>query len=200
MNKTMRIVVSVLVALLFVACEGPKAPVAPVDLVGKNLVEVSGIWEPATDSVGSSFKATDPLVKDGKIDITFTIAKKNGDEWPYVELKCLPVMDFAKVNALRITYECDVELTAKLSQKDFGEQGDNTFAHYQYTMYPSEGEVLTEEIAFADFEQPSWASEVSREIPLKLENVSAVYLVPKLSYSEGETGRLVIHSLELISK
>lgn len=168
----------------------------PTALSGEMLA-YPDIWSASVDTYGSSFQGTDPLVKDGKVDITFTIAKmESADAWPYAELICKPGVSLASLKAVTIRYQSEVKLAIKLSQKDFGFEGDQSYAHYQHELEASD-EVVTRTLKVADFAQPSWATEESRRIPLKLANVDAIYVVPLLDYAQGETGRFVLDSFVL---
>jgi len=166
-------------------------------LIGTNLLNYPGIWEAATDEFGSSFKVTDPIVNNEMIDVEFTIARKIDERWPFVELKCLPNIDYTTISALNITYECKKGVTVKLNQKDFSDGGDKSYAHYQFELEPTSDKPITRTILFKDFTQPSWASDESKEIALDLNNVTAIYLVPNIDYEIGETERLIIHFAEL---
>lgn len=67
---------------------------------------------------------------------------------------------------------------------------------YQYRLLATEEwEMMS--VSFSSFTQPEWTPEISSEIPLILENVDAVYLVPDLDYNIGESTNLKINSLEL---
>ena len=69
-----------------------------------NLIDVA-YWMAMTDSLGSSFKANDPLLRDGQIEVEFTLAKKQENKgWPYAELICATGAPLTSVNIIEVTY------------------------------------------------------------------------------------------------
>lgn len=164
--------------------------------LGENLVE-TGAWRPAADSFGSIFEVAEEVVVDGEIHIGFTIAKKTEpDMWPYVELICETGAPLTGAQGLEITYKTDKELKIKLSQSDFGPDGNSTYAHYQIKVDPA-GEWTTVTVNFEDFQQPSWAPEEATKIALNLDNVNDIYLVPGVDYDLGDSAVLGVKSLVL---
>lgn len=195
------LILCLLLASLF-ACKGnetKESETAPPQeaTLGLNLLE-SGLWRAACDNFGSSFKAAEELIVNGEITVEFTMAKKDeeSNNWPYVELICETGATLTGAEAVEITYWSEKELTIKLSQSDFGSDGDSSYAHYQLKV-PASEEWTTTTVYFKDFQQPGWAPEASKAVSLKLENTENIYLVPVLDYKTGETGKIGVKSLIL---
>jgi hypothetical protein len=164
----------------------------------RNLIFTAQAWYPAVDSYGSTYRTDGELVSDGVATVSFTIAQMDGtEEWtPWVELVCELGYTLEDYSGLEITYKNDTDLLVKLSQSDFGADGNETYSHYEYRL-PSANEWQTHRIQFSTFLQPDWTPEISRIIPLYLENVNAVYLVPDLDPIAGESSTLQVRHLEL---
>ncbi|KMQ52166.1 hypothetical protein CHISP_0847 [Chitinispirillum alkaliphilum] len=172
------------------------AEIANPESASDNLIRTA-LWRATTDDLGSSFQTGEELIEEGIAKVTFTIAvKEEEDEWPYVELICETGMDLSEVQGMEIVYRCTSPLIIKLSQSDFGYEGNQTYSHYEYTA-PASEEWNTVQISISDFTQPDWAPEDSRAIPLKMENVPDIYLVPALDYTTGESGTVEVKSLLL---
>lgn len=165
----------------------------------ENLVNHGDKWFTAVDPFGSSSEIDGSLIKSGVASVRFTIAHRTESEtWsPWVELVCDPGHTFENYTGLTITYRNETPLLVKLSQSDFGSNGNETYSHYQYALPPSE--VWNEAtIYFTDFTQPDWTPENSKSIPMILENINAVYLVPDLDPSKGESSLLEVRYLKLL--
>lgn len=196
-----------LLILSAVACQSKKSEtdkspetvseVKQEGMMGRNLLEFPQIWEAAADEYGSTFTEGEPFINDERLEVSFTIAKKEGDYYPYVELKSFPEVNYSEVNHISISYACAHGLTIKLNQSDFSAGGDESYAHYQYTLPATDGEPHTAVIALSDFTQPDWAPEASRAIALNLENILAIYFVPNIDYDKGESTTLTLYSVEL---
>ena len=167
------------------------------EMMDTNLLQFHQIWEAAADTYGSTFSEGDPFINDERLKVDFTIVKKEGEYYPFVELKCFPEIDYSELNKISISYECDHGLIIKLNQSDFSADGDQTYAHYQHAIPATDGEPHTITISVDDFVQPDWAPESSRTIALKREHVQAIYLVPAVDYEKGESTTLEIYSLSL---
>ncbi len=167
------------------------------NMMTKNLLQYPQIWEAVADEFGSSFAEGDPFINDERLEVDFTITKKEGDYYPYVELKCFPEVNYSAVNRITIRYECAHELVVKLNQSDFSAGGDESYAHYQFTLPAAAGEANSATIELNDFVQPDWATEASRAVALNKENVEAIYFVPALDYDLGESTKLKIYSVTL---
>lgn len=164
----------------------------------ENLVN-SANWYPAVDPFGSKYSIDGDLITDGVVSVGFTIAQRPDPEsWiPWVELVCDPGFTLEDYSGLTITYRNNTDLLVKLSQSDFGPDGNATYAHYQYSL-PASKDWNTQTIEFNAFQQPAWTPDHSSDIPLTLLHVDAIYLVPDLDYNTGESTVLHIKYLELL--
>ena len=161
-----------------------------------NLVFNDGQWRPSVDSHGSTFDTGTVFISDEAVKVVFTITQRTGNFWPYVELICALGRRLTEVNGMEVSYRTDRPLKVKLSQSDFGPDGIGTYAHYEYTI-PAVEDWETVRLRVDHFEQPSWADEQSRAIPLNMNNVQDIYFVPDLDYTTGDTGTLEIRSFIL---
>jgi hypothetical protein len=163
-----------------------------------NLFLKADLWSVAVDPFGSEYEYTEPLIRDGVATVEFTIAKKTEyDQWyPFVELICDLGEPFTGFSSLQITYQCESDLLVKLSQSDFGEEGNETYSHYQYRL-PATSKWKTSRLDFSLFDQPGWTPDISKDIPLNTDNINAVYLVPDLDPAIGESATLKVRNLEL---
>lgn len=183
-----RIILLLVTTALFMGCVTTgKAP------EGEDLF-LTGIWFPTTDSYGSSFECAEEVIVDGEINVDFVIKQKTGDEWPYIELICQAGKPLSGIETITLDYKCDKPLKIKLSQSDFGSAGDNSYAHY-FIEVPPAAEWTQVTVNIVDFAQPSWAQPTSKEIPLNLDNVNDIYLVPAASYQVGESASLSVRSM-----
>lgn len=183
--------------IAFTSCKTTSANVVEEVAEVKNFGELlhTAKWRPTTDSYGSSFECADEVIVDGEINVDFVIAKKDSpDVWPYIELICATGAPLTGLETITLDYKCSKSLKIKLSQSDFGSAGDNSYAHY-YIEVPAAEDWTTVTVNVADFAQPSWAPESSKNIGLKLENINDIYLVPAASYEIGEPASLSIRSL-----
>ena len=152
-------------------------------------------WAAMTDEYGSTHTFTEPYVKEGKVEGSFTIAKKTAEDmWPYVEFVANINNKLTGAKGVKITYKCDKALTVKYPQSDFVE--DESYAMYQFTL-PVATELTTVFIKTEEFTQPDWTEEANKK-PLNLDNVEALYLVPEISYDLGETSNMSVTELEII--
>lgn len=157
------------------------------------------LWSYGHDPYGSSVIIGDSLIRDGAARIEFNRAARVApDKNTWIELiYYAPEGDLANVKAVRITYQCSAELLMKFSQRDFGEEGDNSFAHYQ-SLLPAAKDWKTIEVTLRDFSRPAWTPADSRDVGLILENVSAIYLAPALDDLTGGYARLNVRAIELV--
>ncbi len=168
------------------------------DEQNRNLIFTASDWYPAVDSFGSEYRIDGELITDGIATVSFTIAQRSeSDDWiPWVELICDLGYTLENYSELEIAYKNDTDLLIKLSQSDFGEDGNQTYSHYEFLLPPA-GDWNTHRVKFETFTQPDWTPGISKEIPLKLENVDAIYLVPDLDPAIGESSELSVRHLEL---
>ncbi|USH04358.1 hypothetical protein K6Q96_21720 [Grimontia kaedaensis] len=183
-------------AVIVTALTAPLAQAAD-GIKGKNLLDVAN-WKAATDSFGSSFRAANPLIQNGEIQVEFTLsAKQEGKNWPFVELVCATDTSLSGVSVVEITYRSESDVSVKFSQSDFGSSGDGSYAHYQ-TVIPASKQWITVKLNADEFKQPSWAPESTQKIALNLDNVQDIYLSPRLNFETGETSNIWIKSLRVL--
>lgn len=161
--------------------------------------DVEGIWSYGHDPYGSSVEMGDNLVQDGAARIIFHRAPQvSPDKNTWVELIYrAPEENLEKVKAIKITYQCSTALTVKFSQRDFGELGDGSYAHYQITV-PAADDWKTMEMALQNFSRPAWTPSSSKDVGLIMENVTAIYMAPALDDIRGGVARLNVQAIELI--
>jgi peptidoglycan/xylan/chitin deacetylase (PgdA/CDA1 family) len=131
--------------------------------IGHNLTAFPGIWSTGVDSHGSTQQVFLQLVKAGVADVAFSIAEGDASLgiFPYVELVCKIAPTLAGMEGLEIEYQCDSDLLVKLSQSDFGPDGNATYSHYQFRV-PASQDWSYKKLAFEKFEQPAWTPDTSR--------------------------------------
>jgi hypothetical protein len=157
------------------------------------------LWSYGADPYGSKVFIGDSLIKDGAARIAFHRAPKPApDRNTWIELIYrAPAGNLGGTEAVLITYQCSEALLMKFSQRDFGEEGDNSYAHYQ-TLLPATEGWKTVAVSLADFSRPSWTPATSKEVGLILENVSAIYLAPALDDSQGGHATLNVKAIEVL--
>jgi hypothetical protein len=161
-----------------------------------NLVKTTQ-WKAETDEFGSSFDTTNLIVNDSLIKVDFELARKKGEnDWPYVELICSLGKNMSSTKTILVTYKCTRPVIVKLSQSDFSWKGDKSYAHFQYKMVASD-KWKTQLLTVANFRQPRWAPLESVKIPLKLENVDAIYFTPSLDDAVGGSATIEIKEMIL---
>lgn len=158
------------------------------------------LWSYGADPYGSKVITGDSLIKDGAARIAFERAPKPAaDRNTWIELIYhAPDGHLGGTQAVRITYQCSEALLMKFSQRDFGEDGDNSYAHYQ-TLLPAAEDWKTVTVSLADFSRPAWTPATSNDVGLILEHVSAIYLAPALDDSQGGHATLNVKSIEILS-
>ncbi|GAB6088716.1 hypothetical protein [Spirochaeta dissipatitropha] len=164
---------------------------ADLDTSTGNLLETlpEDRWYGVACDYGSEVEWSGPA--DGVLEVDFFLAALPGpNQWPWVEVVSMIDQALDGTQGIKITYEHDNPFILKFSQTDFGPDGDNSYAHYQFTLPETKNGPETVYVSVEDFEQPGWATPASEAIPLKLENVNAVYLVPGNNYGEGSFFRL----------
>jgi len=157
------------------------------------------LWSYGIDPYGSTVTVGDSLIQDGAARIEFTRAARPApDRNTWIELiYYAPEGNLDGINAVRITYECSEPLLMKFSQRDYGEDGDNSYAHYQ-TLLPEAKEWKTVTVSLADFARPDWTPADSPDAGLIMENVTAVYLAPSIDEATGGRATLNVKSIELL--
>ena len=167
-------------------------------LFAQNLVTANN-WTAQVDEYGSSLDTTGGLIKKNLISIGFTLSKmKNENQWPYIELIGSTPSGLAGVTSIKVTYQCPKNVLLKLSQPDFGWEGDESYAHYQNTLPASSSTWKTVTLPISGFSQPSWAPKSALATPLKLSDIAALYFTPVLDETKGESTTLKIKSVVLV--
>lgn len=162
-----------------------------------NLVKTAKEWIPAHDEFGSSYDTAKAILSDSLKKVSYTLTKKNTeDKWPYIELISIVGGNLQGKKELKLKYSCSTPLIIKLSQSDFNDKGNKTYSHYQYTV-PASDTLLYISTKISEYAQPDWAPEESKNIPLKLENVDAVYFTPNIDAEVGGKADLSIKEFYL---
>jgi hypothetical protein len=157
------------------------------------------LWSFGHDPYGSSVEVGDSLIQDGAARIKFNRAPRvSPTQNTWIELiYTAPAETLAKAKSIRITYQCSTALIMKFSQRDFGELGDGSYAHYQ-TLLPAAEKWKTMDVALQDFSRPAWTPSSSKDVGLIMENVTAIYMAPALDDIRGGVARLNVQAIELI--
>lgn len=173
-------------------------PLEPEKTTG-NLLATAKEWSAAADPFGSEYATGESLIECGSAKVSFTQTALKDNRNPWVELICKLDGTLENYAGGYITYKCESDLLIKLSQSDFGAAGNSTYAHYQF-LIPKSSEWLTVHFDFSKFTQPSWAPEASRKIPLRKENIDAIYLVPAMNTASEASATLEVKDLRLFNK
>ncbi len=192
--KKILVILSTLAFLTSCLTTSKDISVAPAPVEMEELFE-TGNWFATADEFGSTFTTSDPIISNDEINVDFDLIQKSApEEWPYIELICESGKQLTGVEAITIEYRCDKDLKIKLSQSDFGSEGDSSYAHY-FTTVPASSEWSTATVNIADFAQPGWAPSSATEVALNLNKIQDIYLVPNASYEVGESASLSVRSL-----
>ncbi len=180
-----------------IACKNSKSKSTAQNTVQKteNLLYTAS-WKAVTDKLGSAFKPEKIAVVDSLMEVNFTLKQQKETEIVFIELVCGLGHNLSKHSGLKINYKCETPLVVKLSQSDFGKDGDKSYAHYQFIV-PASEKITTTELSFADFTQPIWTPEASKGKAMKLENIDAIYLVPNIDAATGGKSLLGVKALYL---
>lgn len=196
MTKNIFIVLlNIFLFILLTACNSGKN-IVPTKYPN-NMIELKNNWEVKVDNYGSSFTNT-PLFQDSLIaKVGFTLINKTKeDEHPYIELICKLGNNLVDIDTLVLTYKCTTPLIIKLSQSDFGGNGNATYSHYQYIL-ESANEFTTIQFLITNFKQPEWTPEISKNIKYNPENIDAVYFTPEIDEITGGIAVLEIKEFYL---
>ncbi|PKF54158.1 hypothetical protein CW748_17020 [Alteromonadales bacterium alter-6D02] len=157
-------------------------------------------WRYDVDPHGSVATLDEKLVKEDGIWIKFNRVPrvdKFNNSW--IELIYdLPSKTLGNSQQVTIEYKSSQPLIVKLSQKDYGKDGDNSFAHYQ-TKVPAATTWSKQTVSFDSFQRPSWTPNNSPDVGIVPENVSAIYFVPDLTDKLGGEAVLEIKSILLLN-
>jgi len=155
-------------------------------------------WRYATDPHGSKAIYSTPLVKGNEIEIAFSrVPRVDAKNNSWVELiHDLPGQTLEGISGFTLTYQSDKPLVVKLSQKEYGGNGDNSYAHYQVVL-PSSLDWHTQAVVFEDFSRPSWTPGWSQDKGIIKSSVSALYFVPDLTDEKGGDAWIKIKQVSL---
>lgn len=192
----MTLIVAVVATLFTLSCKNTTQSSCCSKTHAENLLYTAKEWKAYSDQLGSSFSPSEMVVVDSLIEVDFTLKKKEEGEIVFIELVCDIGDSLAGKQGLELTYKCETDLLVKLSQSDFGGEGDQSYAHYQFRLPASES-LTTAKLTFAEFTQPAWAPDASKGFPLKLENVRHIYLTPAVPELTGGSALLGIKALYL---
>lgn len=155
-------------------------------------------WRFATDPHGSQAILDGPLATSEQVAISFKRVPrvdKQNNSW--VELIYdLPTKQLPEAFSLKLSYKSDKPLIVKLSQKEYGGEGDKSYAHYQTTL-PASNDWQSATISLANFARPEWTPAWSTDQGVVLEHVSALYFVPDLTDANGGEASIAIKQLVL---
>jgi hypothetical protein len=156
-------------------------------------------WRYGIDPYGSSATYGKSLIEDGAVRIVFNrVGRPSADRNPWIELIYdAPQGNLAGAKSVRLTYQCSEPLLMKFSQKDYGGDGDKSYAHYQMLL-PAAKDWHTVNVNVTDTTRPSWTPTNSKDLGLILENVSAIYLTPVLDDLEGGQATLNVKAIEFL--
>lgn len=156
-------------------------------------------WRYAIDPYGSHADIGSRLVSDDQVRIKFTrVPRVDAKRNSWVELIYdLPDATLEGVNIVRLNYKSSSKLVVKLSQQDYGGDGDKSYAHYQYLL-PSTGAWQTMTFKIDDFKRPNWTPISSEDLGIIKPNISALYLVPDLTDKVGGEATIQVRSIELL--
>lgn len=178
------------------------AAVFSIFMLGCQTIKTSNLnetqWHYATDPHGSQVIFNGPLVNEERVEIAFKRVPrvdKLNNSW--VELIYdLPNKQLPEQARITLTYQSDKNLVIKLSQKEYGGEGDKTYAHYQ-TILPAANTWTTKTVSLNDFQRPSWTPASSKDKGIITNHVSALYFVPSLTDAEGGEAFIKIQSLQV---
>ncbi len=156
-------------------------------------------WTYDTDPYGSEAIINEKLIRHGGIWIKFKrVPRIDEKRNSWVELiHKLPTMSLAGNKKIRLTYQCDIPLLIKLSQQEYGKNGDQSYAHYQIKL-PATKQWRTTEVDLKDFYRPDWTPDSSTDFGLLPEHIDAIYLTPSLTDKDGGEAILQVRAIELL--
>ncbi|ALO36314.1 hypothetical protein CMT41_17415 [Colwellia sp. MT41] len=156
-------------------------------------------WTYDTDPYGSEAIINEKLIRHGGIWIKFKrVPRIDEKRNSWIELiHKLPSASLTGIKKIRLTYQCDTPLLIKLSQQEYGKNGDQSYAHYQIKLPPAR-QWTTQEVDLKDFYRPEWTPASSTDIGLLPEHIDAIYLTPSLTDKDGGEAILQVRAIELL--
>ncbi len=156
-------------------------------------------WGYDTDPYGSEAIINEKLIRHGGIWIKFKrVPRVDVKRNSWIELiHTLPSASLAGSQKIRLTYQCDIPLLIKLPQKEYGKDGDASYAHYQIKL-PATNGWTTKEVDLRDFYRPEWTPASSKEHGLIPKHIDAIYLTPSMTDKDGGEAILQVRALEVL--
>lgn len=185
-------------AMALIGCGGQYADSTEKEVQAAGSLQAND-WRYATDPYGSQAKTvSSQLVDNGIAAMDFIrIPRVDAKRNSWVEMIYdLPAGSLEDTTVIRVTYQSSTNLVIKFSQKDYGAEGDGSYAHYQTTV-PASDEWRTEKATLEQFSRPSWTPVSSIDKGIVTNHVSAIYFVPDLDDSTGGRATLSIKAIEL---
>lgn len=156
-------------------------------------------WTYDTDPYGSEAIINEKLIRHGGIWIKFKrVPRVDAQRNSWIELiHKLPMASLAGNTKIRLTYQCDIPLIIKLSQQEYGKEGDASYAHYQIKLPKTKG-WTTKEVDLKDFYRPAWTPASSKDFGLLPEHIDALYFTPSMTDKDGGEAILQVRAVELL--
>jgi hypothetical protein len=156
-------------------------------------------WSYDTDPYGSEAIINEKLIRHGGIWINFKrVPRVDAKRNSWIELiHKLPSASLAGNQKIRLTYQCDIPLIIKLSQLEYGKNGDQSYAHYQIEL-PATDQWSTTEVDLKDFYRPEWTPTSSKDYGLLPEHIDAIYLTPSMTDKHGGEAILQVRAIEAL--
>lgn len=155
-------------------------------------------WRYATDPHGSTASIKTALLHEEQVWIAFNrVPRVDAKNNSWVELIYdLVNKTLAGQSSIMLEYKSSTDLVVKLSQQDYGAQGDKSYAHYQYIL-PAQTHWQTKCINLSDFSRPNWTPTSSVDKGIIKEHVGAVYLVPDLKDAMGGKAVVAVKNISI---
>lgn len=156
-------------------------------------------WSYDTDPYGSEAIINEKLIRHGGIWIKFKrVPRVDSQRNSWIELiHNLPSASLVGNTKIRLTYQCDIPLLIKLSQKEYGKEGDASYAHYQIKLPATKG-WTTKEVNLTDFYRPTWTPTSSKDYGLLPEHIDALYFTPSMTDKNGGEAILQVRAIEVL--
>jgi len=156
-------------------------------------------WSYDTDPYGSEAFINEKLIRHGGIWIKFKrVPRVDAKRNSWIELiHRLPGASLAGNQKIRLSYQCDIAVIIKLSQREYGKHGDQSYAHYQIELPPT-SQWSTKEVNLKDFSRPEWTPSNSTDFGLIPEHIDAIYLTPKMTDKDGGEAILQVREITLL--
>jgi hypothetical protein len=161
---------------------------------------VASQWSYATDPHGSTAVThSDGLLANGTVSVTFNrVPRVDALNNSWVEIiYALPGATLAGTSQIQLEYQSSTDLVLKLSQKDYGGDGDGSYAHYQHPL-PKSSEWTTQCVSIVHFQRPYWTPAQSKNVGIIKDHITAIYITPDLTDEQGGRAAIEIKSIGLL--